>query len=484
MVLFNTKFILSDEFRNSKLIDAIRIRMGKGAKFRYDGQPTFMYEEDGKLLSVYNIEGVLAARILYSSKSDLITETYFVNKIKGGRSELSVTIENSAMLKPRGRKSANADDVPQVIRSLLWQELGGLDNGILTDDNATVIRKTDASEIRKSMIRMNQFINPVVYVSPESATGGYILDYNELASKLSGMAHVLVEANPVVSEAISFDGKPTDGGVGIFFPDGKKTDVVLKKSKSLADVISADVKQFLASYASASYKFDLIKFECMRDQFKVKSDPKKEEPKQKTMTEAEVDAKLSEMSELCESTIEEKDIEIDKLHSYIEDLEKQMSDLNAKNSALEYSINKKSDNQPATGLSIQCTEKDMYDGEIADVVLKALSKEVKSMSGDNALKGSRKYSVLSSIVDNNEITDVPDKVKAALKEATASGAVSKDSFAPLERLGFKASVNGNNHIKLTFCDDDRYSAVFSSTPSDTRSVVNTVSDYTRKLFGC
>ena len=233
MVLFNTKFILSDEFRNSKLIDAIRIRMGKGAKFRYDGQPTFMYEEDGKLLSVYNIEGVLAARILYSSKSDLITETYFVNKIKGGRSELSVTIENSAMLKPRGRKSANADDVPQVIRSLLWQELGGLDNGILTDDNATVIRKTDASEIRKSMIRMNQFINPVVYVSPESATGGYILDYNELASKLSGMAHVLVEANPVVSEAISFDGKPTDGGVGIFFPDGQHDGLFCPERDSL-----------------------------------------------------------------------------------------------------------------------------------------------------------------------------------------------------------------------------------------------------------
>ena len=74
--------------------------------------------------------------------------------------------------------------IPQFIRDIFWREYGGDDNGLFVDDKPFLLRKKDMNLAESIFKKKLQFLNPIVYVTPETDTGHYKIDcYDEIRQK-------------------------------------------------------------------------------------------------------------------------------------------------------------------------------------------------------------------------------------------------------------------------------------------------------------
>ena len=127
-------------------------------------------------------------------------------------------------------------------------------------------------------------------------------------------------------------------------------------------------------------------------------------------------------------------------------------------------------------------EQDLYEEEIRDVVLKVLKKERASMAGDPNQEETRKYHILSDLLENNEIRGRGEELKKQLKEIFGNGEpLNTSKKKQLQEMGFEI-LDGGKHYKLVYRGDERYLMVAARTPSDYRAYLNTAMQMTNKLF--
>lgn len=121
-------------------------------------------------------------------------------------------------------------------------------------------------------------------------------------------------------------------------------------------------------------------------------------------------------------------------------------------------------------------EKDVYPGEIRDIVLTALSNAVKSMP-----EHSRSADVIRDIVSHNDYEQLgrnhAEKIKEMMRNYTGMNRKLRTSF---EDMGFVFTTH-SKHINAYY-GDERYKITFSSTPSDSRTGKNLASDIIRICF--
>ena len=122
-------------------------------------------------------------------------------------------------------------------------------------------------------------------------------------------------------------------------------------------------------------------------------------------------------------------------------------------------------------------EKDLYPGEIKDMVLSVLSESL-----DNIQSRTRKKDIIQDVVDSNDYQKTGQKrakeIKNAMKgyERMTSGIqkVLKDN-------GFEI-VDTRNHYKVFYYGDKRYQTSLSKTPSDHRTGQNTTRNLINMVF--
>lgn len=122
-------------------------------------------------------------------------------------------------------------------------------------------------------------------------------------------------------------------------------------------------------------------------------------------------------------------------------------------------------------------EKDLYPGEIKDMVLSVLSESL-----DNIQNRTRKKDIIQDVVDNNDYQKTGQKrakeIKNTMKgyERMTSGIqkVLKDN-------GFEI-VDTRNHYKVSYYGDKRYQTSLSKTPSDHRTGQNTTRNLVNMAF--
>jgi hypothetical protein len=137
------------------------------------------------------------------------------------------------------------------------------------------------------------------------------------------------------------------------------------------------------------------------------------------------------------------------------------------------------DSYGAKDLSIQSTEKDLYQGERLGIIIDALEKELASTE-----ERSRRHVVVSDLLASNAVTGHSEKdqilnlLKASLRGYTTMSASMRKE---LERSGFVISEDGK-HYKLVFRGDDRYSCVLPKTGSDHRGGLNAFAEIKSRLF--
>lgn len=471
MVLINTRFYTDPAFTRSVFFDLITrwLRSSSFADISIDGfdfgQDEFFAcseEDKERSLSIGNYEKVF---ILTHSNPDK-DSTYITSYVLDDTSDKpSLYLHQEKTFTKASFASQNADiQFPDLLKSIFWNEYGGNDNGLMTLSEPIILRKSDVGLAKEIINNTSAFLNPVVYVSPNASTGQYHVDCERLAQELEGQAHVVVESSPVTAAAIALEVSqcnPYNGAVKIYVPGGD-THTIWSKEQEMASEIVCSVRQVL-SCVSVPDEFNAVKLRQMHKLSKLGDD--------------------SELSRLCEEMLKEKDNEISALNDQLSELKRELYQANNKASSLEYNLESQSEDSGKT-VVFEVTESDLYDGEIKSVVRKVLQKEYDSMKDDPNLSSSRKFDVLSDILDHCFPCTTDADLVRCIRRAFNDGVLTREGIGCLQSSGFEVEKGENGHYKVSFGKDKRYSTVFSSTPSDkSRGAKNCVSDFVNVLFG-
>ena len=122
-------------------------------------------------------------------------------------------------------------------------------------------------------------------------------------------------------------------------------------------------------------------------------------------------------------------------------------------------------------------EEDLYEGEIRDTVLTALSEFLNSSE-----KATRRADVISDILDNNEYQHLSEERKQRIKALfkgykNLTGVMRQE----LQSMGFEITEAGK-HYKITLRGDPRYMVTIGKTPSDNRSGANNAALISKKML--
>jgi hypothetical protein len=122
-------------------------------------------------------------------------------------------------------------------------------------------------------------------------------------------------------------------------------------------------------------------------------------------------------------------------------------------------------------------ERDMYDGELREIVRDALQDAVTHVQAD-----SRREHVLKAILQVTPKWEATKTMRETLKDIlrgykTMGSATRKG----LENMGFTIEEQGK-HYKLIFHDDDRYTFSLAKSGSDHRGGLNASTDISKRLF--
>lgn len=473
MVLFSTKFVVSDDFSRSVFLSLLRrwISGLSGCSMDLVYQDESDYElssDEGQYkIVIYSDEDYLAVQFTHKEDLAFHVSTYVLRKMD----QFSVMfIRTEKFLSEMSMHVDLSYECPYVMQELFWREYGGMDHGLFTDDKPFLIRKNDvtfASDVLLSKIR---FVNPVVYVSMNDAMGqsDYISYVHKLADCLTGVAHVVAEGNPYVASLVHercyacTDRQAMGvGTIRILFPNGEQHDFSLDEADVIDKVFSYIYQAMCNMVIEDDFSFQKIRMQHL-------------------LSKVEAD---QEVSAICDELLSQKDSEIKTLQSDISRLKKELDATKRKSTSMEASLKKKSAKSDHQVSFVMNKETDYYDGECKDVVLKLIQKEYDQMTGDVKLEKSRKYHVLSDIVHSNLLSGNDEVVIKDFKRILESGTFNRGAKGELERLGFKVTKSGGNHYILAYNGDVRYSFSAASTPSDYRAGENLAASYMNMLFG-
>lgn len=468
MILFQTKFPISEELTYPIFLDMLSewIRKSK----HYDLQPVFeestgefIFESDTEKLMVYVTETFLAAQLCHRKDSDVYTNTYILTHVDevylaGIRLERSVLEISSEEVSLTFR-------LPRLLRELFWQEYGGQDGPLFVDDKSYILRKNDTALVEMIFDVNQSMINPVVYISPFLSNGTYAVDYDGLAGSLLGMAHVVVEGSPYVTKIMQdvTGGKtPMNGAVSVIFPNGGIHTFAITDDYG-REILQTEICNYVYRSLANLEMDDAFSFQKLRFQYYMEHND------------------VADLNEICEELLSEREQEVVLLKSQVQELQERLLTAEQKNLAWRYC--QQGSEQSPVDVGFAVTEKDLYDHEISDVILKVLKKEHQAMTGDTTLMLSRKYHVLSDILEHNTFTGHDEEVRKAFKKAVQTGTMTNSGIREMERYGFSVKKNGKSHYQVIYQNDERYMIGMSTTPSDKSSGHNLASTYMNMCFG-
>lgn len=481
MVLFNTQFYVNADFDRRILLKFLKEWLISSKRYVFLDQEINSIKEDElnydkifeayseknpeihQELMLYDMEDACSIHLKVIEGSDIFTNTYV---LRGSVMAISL----SKYLKEATiQQSQTQVNIPKLMRQIFWEEYGGMDGDLPTDDKVICIRKSNVQTAADIITGNVKHINPVVYISTYQ-NGRYPLVADMLAQDLVGIAHVVVEGSPVVSKSIcdilddeNKDRLPKDGQVCVFMPNGDR--IAFNEDNYNSHVLSKTIKNSLYQAMAMKdvpqeFSFQHIKQGCILGKYKDND----------------------ELTELFDSVIADKDSEIAELEDKVKDLTTKVMNLQAKEDSMQKKYLITDDGSDTECVKLVAGEKELYPGEINDVILKLIASTVKSMSGDSTLESSRKYHVLSNLLTLNTVTGQDILISKTLDSALKNGEISGETARQLSAYGFKI-IPCKKHTKIQFGDDERYVAMLSNTVSDYRAGNNIASIYRNLLFG-
>ena len=350
--------------------------------------------------------------------------------------------------------------------------------GYLQDDKALPVLRTaipfsdgQANLIRELVSGEGGYQLPVVLVF-KASDGSEPLEVKWLASRLKGAAHVLVEEAPGLCSgirALCGNSADTFGGIRIFFPSWP-----VREKKITYRTAGADMKKRLERVVQHVIKYSLAQRIDHRYTWQGVSG---------SVLNAQLESQI-EGRKIAENARRKAEDEVERVYEAFDEdlnqLQDKVAELTRANEALQYEnqgLRAKYAAAESIPLIYMGEEEDLYEGEIRDTVLTALSEFLNSSE-----KATRRADVISDILDNNEYQHLSEERKQRIKALfkgykNLTGVMRQE----LQSMGFEITEAGK-HYKITLRGDPRYMVTIGKTPSDNRSGANNAALISKKML--
>lgn len=354
-----------------------------------------------------------------------------------------------------------------------------IEHGYLTDDrNLPILQKPvfvkeDNLELLTDVINGDsKYRLPIVYIS-KTYYGEDPVNIWRLASRLKGVAHVLVEEGTYLNARIRQlcnDKNEFYGAIGVYFPNaayGHKK--YMYRDYDGADIaLSEKVIRSVIQYSNAQmmdklYTWQGVNNALLRDRLSSKG-------VELLQAKIETDRVVAETDELIEAV----DEDIQNLKKQVEDLTRANEALTYENQGLRVKMSNVNNNIPILFLG---EEEEFFQNEIKEILLDALESVL-----PNYVSQSRRKDVLQDIIASNDCkrraAERGEQLKNLLKGyKKMSGSIKRT----LQDMGFVITEEGK-HCKLTYYGDGRYMATLAKTPGDNKSGMNLALEIIKMMF--
>lgn len=348
---------------------------------------------------------------------------------------------------------------PYFVKQALDRLGGGMDGQVPVAQQPFRLAAGDAAIAAALMLGTAHNKLPIIYVSA-GFDGRHLVNPDNLATWVSGMAHVIVEPSRQFSISLKnlTGARNVYGGtVGVYWPESSARkayfmDVAALDSRILQIEIAKDIRLALCNRRpTTNCTWAHLKETIARKRYELL--------KSKGSTE------LQEFIDAFDADQAAKDA---KLVAAEREIARLNADLRRHSSPSANGLG---------GLLALGDEQDLYEHETNEIVVEALQEALRM-----AKQGSRREHVLASLVRKNISTGerqrLVQEVKALLKTYRNMDARIYHSLA---RLGFDITDDGK-HYKAIFQGDGRYTFILPKTSSDHRAGKNVASDIVKTLF--
>ena len=467
MVTYTTKFPINDSLTKSEFVKTV-IKWNQGSKYDKINDLAWnetdfncSWKQENIVLSLQEIQEkeIIASRLQKEDEHGVWC-TDFVLDNANMMLSISVTLETTEF---------TTDFFPTYyppffVKMILFGEFSGDDNGIRVLNKEHSI--SECTSFFKGVVEKTIISKlPVVYVA-RTGMGENPLDVNKLAFRLQGAAHVICEPeNGIELTGFSDVLDSNDARAGkifIYYPSHNKKSRILNMTGScqdadyLEDRIVNDVYNYMNSrMRKAIDTWDGVLTEKLHI-----------ENKKLLSNQSAIEEENNNLYDVFGEQLEKMEESNVKLSNEVQRLTAELQGLR-----MRYSDKDKS---PVLYLG---DEREFYTDEIKEIVLDIMSEYQKNCKED-----SRRWHIISDLLESNEFKGLPEKRKEQLKNALKGYKNLNGSLKGLlETLGFEISDDGK-HYKWTYYGDHRYVATAAKTCSDGRAGMNLSSIIEKLMF--
>ena len=474
MLIFSTKLPVKETFTRQKFFELV-VRWNQDSPhhridgIEWDGGCRHRWGDMKNMLEITEYNDVAAAHFVQSEHGVHWTTEFILHT---ERREIGIYLsreatENTVYFHKEFKP-------PYFLKLLMRENVLGSDGGLAISEYPQSFGvPADEQQVLTQLCLEDAgaFRLPVVYLTRDWFTEHCVVDEGELARRLCGVAHVLVEYDKDVSRTLKdlCHGKNVyNGGMAVYFPS-----------------VSAAAKRFIPYDGMDVEK---VMTQMVRMIFRYMNQQKREQLDtwdgiQMMQMRRQADQLLEEkhrIEETRKQTSKEKEQYWDeyvKAQKQVEELTKQNARLQSELAGLRARVDSMGENP----LLYYGDEKEFYQGEMLEFVRTALSEKLDRLPKEKD-RHLRCADVLQDLLNANESEEMQAQRQAELKRALKGyRTLTPDIRRTLIDIGFKITSDGKHH-KLTYYDNDRYTVTMAKSGSDWRGGDNLFSEIKKRIY--
>lgn len=453
MQIYSTTFPVKESLTQDALIHLV-IEWNQGSphnrinNLKWDGKNRNIKFEEGNLsLAIEEIRAynTIAIRFHQFDENNIIWNTDIVvnfnTRIFSIKLDRETTVDTIGFV-PKFKP-------PVIVNMLLDKDYVGTDGDMKISDQPVTITKDNYKIIENIIRRDVTYSMPVIYVT--KSWGQYPFRVKELAYRLRGVAHVLMEEDTDVSKILRetcCEKNSHHGSVGIYYPGSSAAHKIITTGKyeGREEVLIDRIVTIVCRYVNQQARDKMMTWEGVQNELL------KLRYVSATEKKAKAENEVSEVYDNFAEELEEKERTIEELNNRIMALQAENQGLRAKY-----------DQVTEVPLLYYGMEDELFEGEIKDQILEMLNKQL-----GHVKKKTRKEHILQDILECNEPTGAlnakREEIKRILKGYTKVGESLKRD---LRDFGFVITKDGG-HYKLTYNGDSRYLYTMATSGSDSQ----------------
>ena len=473
MLIFSTRLPVKDTLTKEKFFELV-VRWNQDSPhhridgIEWDGGYRHRWGDMKNMLEITEYNDVAAAHFVQSEHGVHWTTEFILHT---GRREIGIYLsreatENTVYFHKEFKP-------PYFLKLLMRENVLGSDGGLAISEYPQSFGATaDEQQVLTQLCLEDAgaFRLPVVYLTRDWFTEHCVVDEGELARRLCGVAHVLVESDKDVSRTLKdlCHGKNVyNGGMAVYFPS------VSAAAKRFIPYDGMDVEKVMTQMVRMIFRYmnqqkrepldtwDGIQMMKMRRQTK------------------QLLAEKRRIEENRKQTSKEKEQYWDeyvKAQTQVEALTEQNARLQSELAVLRARVDSMGENP----LLYYGDEREFYQGEMLEFVRTALSEKLDRLPKEKD-RHLRCADVLQDLLNANESEEIQAQRQTELKRVLKGyRTLTPEIQSTLIDAGFR--ITDGKHYKLTYYDDERYTVTMAKSGSDWRGGENLISEIRKRIY--